>query len=40
MKNELIIARRGNLPRGNARQRAEQILRELNLEDLLPRFAY
>lgn len=40
MKNELIIARRGNLPRGNARQRAEQILRELNLEDLLHRFAY
>lgn len=40
MKNELIIARRGNLPRGNARRRAEQILCELNLEDLLHRFAY
>lgn len=40
MKNELVIARRGNLPRGNARQRTEQILHELNLEELLPRFAY
>jgi hypothetical protein len=40
MKNELIIARRGDLPRGNARRRAEQILCELNLEDLLHRFAY
>ena len=40
MKNELIIARRGNLPRGNARRRAEQILCELNLEDLLHRFVY
>lgn len=40
MKNELVIARRGNPPRGNARQRTEQILHELNLEELLPRFAY
>jgi hypothetical protein len=40
MKNELIIARRGQVPRGNARQRAEQILQELNLPELLPRFVY
>ncbi|MFZ3036528.1 MAG: SAM-dependent methyltransferase [Rugosibacter sp.] len=40
MKNELIIARRGQSPRGNARQRAEQILQELNLPELLPRFVY
>jgi hypothetical protein len=40
LKNELIIARRGGAPRGNARQRVEQILRELNLEELAGRFAY
>ncbi len=40
MKNELIIARSGNAPRGNARERLEQILRELNLEDLEARFLY
>jgi hypothetical protein len=40
MKNELIIARRHGTPRGNARARLEQILTELNLEELRPRFAY
>ena len=40
LKNELIIARRGGVPRGNARQRVEQILRELNIEELAGRFAY
>ena len=40
MKNELIVARRGGVPRGNARERAERILQELNLEDLQARFAY
>ncbi len=40
MKNELIIARRGNTPRGNARQRLERILHELNLQDLQARFDY
>lgn len=40
MKNELIIARRGQSPRGNARERTEQILQALNLQELLPRFAY
>ena len=40
MKNELIIATQKNAPRGNAKQRLEQILRELNLEELKPRFDY
>ncbi len=40
MKNELIIARFINAPRGNARERLEHILRELNLDDLRARFAY
>jgi hypothetical protein len=40
MKNELIIARRSGVPRGNARERSELILDELNLEDLKPRFLY
>ena len=40
MKNELIIARRTDAPRKNARQRLEQILRELNLEELRERFIY
>jgi hypothetical protein len=40
MKNELIIARRQNAARGNARDRLEAILAELNLQELKPRFAY
>lgn len=40
MKNELIIARAAGQPRGNARERLEQILVELNLEELHERFAY
>ena len=40
MKNELIIARRGDVPRGNARERSEQILQMLNLSDLRDRFCY
>ena len=40
MKNELIIARRTDTPRKNARQRLEQILCELNLEELRERFVY
>ncbi len=40
MKNELIIARRTDQPRKNARMRLEQILQELNLEDLHDRFIY
>ena len=40
MKNELIIARRGDAPRGNARERLTRILHELNLEDLQARFDY
>ncbi|HSH72642.1 MAG TPA: SAM-dependent methyltransferase [Methylophilaceae bacterium] len=39
MKNELIIARYKNSPRKNAQVRLEQILQELNLEELKPRFA-
>jgi len=39
MKNELIIARYKNSPRKNAQLRLEQILQELNLEDLKPRFS-
>lgn len=40
MKNELIIARRAGTPRGNARERAQRILHELNLDDLTARFVY
>ena len=40
MKNELIIARRTDTPRKNARQRLEAILQELNLEALRDRFIY
>jgi len=40
MKNELIIARKHGEHRRNARERLEQIMRELNLEELKPRFAY
>jgi hypothetical protein len=40
MKNELIIARFTNAPRGNARERMAQILHELNLDDLQARFLY
>jgi hypothetical protein len=40
LKNELIIARRGNAPRGNARERLTWILQELNLDDLRGRFDY
>jgi hypothetical protein len=38
MKNELIIARRTGMPRGNARERLAQILDELNLGELKARF--
>lgn len=40
MKNELIVARATGKPRGNARERSEAILRELNLDELHERFAY
>jgi hypothetical protein len=44
MKNELIIAsknpKNGGRPRKNARERAEAILREFNIEELAPRFIY
>ncbi len=40
MKNELIIATRKGSPRGNAKARLEQILADLNLEELRPRFVY
>lgn len=40
MKNELIVARHQGAPRKNARERAEAILREFNLEDLRERFIY
>jgi hypothetical protein len=40
MKNELIIARKHGAARGNARERLEAILGELNLDELKPRFAY
>jgi hypothetical protein len=40
MKNELIIASHQGAPRGNARERAERILQELNLEELGQRFLY
>jgi hypothetical protein len=38
LKNELIIATRTDAPRGNARERLQQILRELNLQKLEGRF--
>jgi len=40
MKNELIVARHQGAVRGNARDRLEAILTELNLQELKPRFAY
>ena len=44
MKNELIIASKmgsnAGRPRKNARERAEAILREFNIEELAPRFTY
>jgi hypothetical protein len=40
MKNELIVARHQGAPRGNALERLETILSELNLEELRPRFVY
>jgi hypothetical protein len=40
MKNELIVARRTDSPRGNARARQIEIMQQLNLDALLPRFAY
>ncbi|MBK9521008.1 MAG: SAM-dependent methyltransferase [Rhodocyclaceae bacterium] len=40
MKNELIIARQAGAPRGNARQRSQEILQMLNLEELSARFCY
>lgn len=40
MKNELIIARASGQRRGNARERAERILDELNLQSLHARFIY
>jgi hypothetical protein len=38
LKNELIIATRTDAPRGNARERLQQILQELNLQELEERF--
>ena len=38
MKNELIIATQTGAPRGNARERMQQILQELNLQELKGRF--
>jgi hypothetical protein len=38
MKNELIIATQTGTPRGNARERLQQILQELNLQELEERF--
>ncbi|MDA8259048.1 MAG: SAM-dependent methyltransferase [Betaproteobacteria bacterium] len=38
MKNELIVASRTGKPRGNARERLQQILQELNLQELEGRF--
>lgn len=38
LKNELIIARRTGAPRNNVRERLEQILCSLNLEELRERF--
>ncbi len=38
LKNELIIATRSDAPRRNARERLQQILQELNLQELEARF--
>jgi hypothetical protein len=38
LKNELIVATRTNAPRRNARERLQQILQELNLQELEGRF--
>ena len=38
MKNELIIATQTGAPRGNSRERMQQILQELNLQELEGRF--
>ena len=38
LKNELIVATRNDTPRKNARERLQQILKELNLEELEERF--
>lgn len=38
MKNELIVATRTDAPRGNARERLQQILQALNLQELEARF--
>ncbi len=40
MKNELIVARKGGMPRRNAGERAGAILDELNLDELRERFIY
>jgi hypothetical protein len=40
LKNELIIARHTGQPRGNARERAGEILGQLGLESLRERFVY
>jgi hypothetical protein len=40
MKNELIVAKRTGIPRGNARERQLAILDQLNLNQLLRRFTY
>ena len=40
LKNELIIARHGGAPRGNARERAAQIIEQLGLRELESRFIY
>ncbi|WP_303783695.1 SAM-dependent methyltransferase [Azovibrio restrictus] len=40
MKNELIIAKKTGGPKRDARERAEAILKELNLESLRDRFVY
>ena len=44
MKNELIIAsktgKKGSRPQQIARERAEAILHEFNIEELAPRFTY
>jgi hypothetical protein len=38
MKNELIVATQSGAPRGNARERLQAILQELNLQELESRF--
>ncbi|HBU29826.1 MAG TPA: SAM-dependent methyltransferase, partial [Thiobacillus sp.] len=38
LKNELIVATRTDTPRRNARERLQQILQELNLQELEERF--